>query len=298
MLGELDGATRNGLEDGRLSAVRKALWPGGGVVPPAGSRLGAILLPMYAQGARPRPGTLWSDELDVDSHWHFHDMHQLMFAFEGAIEVESERGRHLIPRQLAAWIPAGAPHRASIHRVRFGSVFFTEDMVDDAHRRIRTVLVSPLMREMMREALRWPLHGPETPLRADFLRVMARLCGEWIDGETDLFLPARQDPRLQRALDYTAQKAEAKLPEVCAHAGMSERSLRRHLKAETGMTWEALRHRSRLLQAIARLSETAAPITDIAAGCGFESPSAFAKAFRLAMGESPSAYRSRLRDLA
>jgi AraC-like DNA-binding protein len=168
-------------------------------------------------------------------------------------------------------------------------------MVDDPDGRIRTVMVSALMREMMRESLRWPLQGPETPLRASFLRTMAGLCGEWIEREADLFLPASEDPRLQRALDLTARQPDARLPAVCAAAGMSERSLRRHLKSETGMTWESFRLRCRLLQAVARLSETDDSILEIAAACGFESPSAFAKAFRLAMGEPPSAYRNRVR---
>ena len=39
--------------------------------------------------------------------------------------------------------------------------------------------------------------------------------------------------------------------------------------------------------------QTDKPIAEIAARCGFESPSAFAKSFRSAMGESPRLYRMR-----
>ncbi|CAN7242043.1 helix-turn-helix transcriptional regulator [Phenylobacterium sp. LjRoot225] len=281
-------------EPQELTALRDLLSPGPPQTPAFGCQQSAALLQMYAPGARPRPGAVCSDELDVDSHWHFHDMHQLLFAFEGAVELEGDRGRHLIPRQVAAWIPAGAPHRASIHRVRSGSIFFTVDMVRDPETRIRTVTVSALMREMMREAMRWPLQGPDGPLRTSFFKTMAGLCSEWIEREADLFLPTSNDPRLTRALDVTARRADLKLSDVSRHAGMSERSLRRHLKAETGMTWEAYRQRSRLLQAVSLLSETDGTIVQIAATCGFESPSAFAKAFRVAMGEVPSAYRNRV----
>ena len=68
--------------------------------------------------------------------------------------------------------------------------------------------------------------------------------------------------------------------------------------AETGITWEVHRHRSRLLQAIALLSDTDKPISDIAGRCGFESQSAFAKVFRDEMGEAPREYRLRTRDPA
>lgn len=251
---------------------------------------------MQSAGSRPRAGSHCSDGMQVDTDWHFHDKHQLLYAFEGAIEVESASARHLIPRQLAAWIPAGALHRTIIHGERSGSVFFPPDMVSNAVERIRTVLVSTLMREMIREAMRWPIQEPENPVGTTFFAAMATLCSEWIAQETDLFLPTSNDPQLKRALDYTTQQTTAALAAICHHAGMSERSLRRHLKSDIGMTWEAYRRRSRLLSAVSLLSETDVPVSDVAAQCGFENPSAFAKAFRLAMGETPRDYRSRIRD--
>jgi AraC-like DNA-binding protein len=230
----------------------------------------------------------------MDSHWHFHDMHQLFFTFEGAIEVAAENGRHLVSQHLAAWIPADVVHRASLHHTPSVSVFFTSRMVPNAGERIRSLVVTPLMREMMREAARWPLHGAEAPVRTVFFNAMAALCVEWIEQqETELFLPACGDPRLKRALDYTSDQAHAKLPDVCVAAGMSERSFRRHLRAETGLTWEAWRQRSRLLHAATLLSETDVPITEAALHCGFESSSGFAKAFRAVMGEAPSDFRRR-----
>jgi AraC-like DNA-binding protein len=258
----------------------------------------ADLKSMRAPGRKARPGAHCSDGMSVDSGWHYHDMHQLLYAFEGAIEVESDRGRHLIPRQLAAWIPAGVPHCTSIHRVRSGSVFFPPRMLKDREQRVRTVVVSTLMREMVKEAMRWPLGEPDSPVRCAFFAAMATLCGEWIANEAGLFLPTTKDPRIKRALDYTAQHMQSELPAVCRHAGVSERTLRRHLKTGIGMTWEDYRRRSRLLHAVSLLSETGIPVGAVAAQCGFENPSAFAKAFRLAMNETPSDYRRRVRDSA
>jgi AraC-like DNA-binding protein len=234
----------------------------------------------------------------VDLQWHYHDMHKLLYAFEGAIEVESTRGRNLIPRQLAAWIPASVPHCTSIHGVRWVAVFFTRAMVPDSEQRVRTVTVSPLMREMMREAMRWPLTAQEYPLRAAFFAAMAQLCAEWITHEANLFLPTSNDQRVQRALDYTNQRKDLKLLDICSKAGISVRSLRRHLKDETGMTWELYRQRSRLLEAVSLLSETDESIGEIAARCGFESPSGFTKVFRQEVGETPRAYRHRVTESA
>jgi AraC-like DNA-binding protein len=269
------------------------MWPH--LAPPsANSAQTADPMPMLAPGKVPSPGSMCRDGLHVDLKWHFHDMHKLLYAFEGAIEVESTRGRNLIPRQLAAWIPAGVPHCTSIHGIRWVSVFFTTDMVDDREQRVRTVTVSALMREMMREAMRWPLHGADSAVRTAFFEAMGKLCSEWIAREANLFLPTSKDARVKRVLDYTAQRMDLNLSAVCQHVGMSVRSLRRHLKVETGMTWEEYRHRSRLLQAVSLLSETDEPVSEIAARCGFDNPSAFARAFRLEMGESPRDYRHRV----
>lgn len=256
----------------------------------------AQLLRMYAPEVEPRPGSLRSDEVVRDSHWHFHDMHQIMCPFEGSFILEVERGRHLIPRNLAVWIPAGARHRMSLNRVKSTSVFLPTAMVEDVEPRVRVILVSSLMREMLMEASRWPLLDQDgSDVRQLFFDLLAGLSREWIEREADLFLPTSDNPQIRKALDFTVQHMDAKAPDVCRDAGMSERSLRRHLKQETGLTWEAFRRRHRLLRAISLLGETDAPIADVASQCGFECPSAFARTFRAAMHESPRAYREMVR---
>jgi AraC-like DNA-binding protein len=279
------------------AVARGALFPERDAVQAKSPQL-ATLMSMQEAGVPPRPGSVHRDGMHVDLQWHFHDMHKLLYAFEGASEVESIRGRNVIPQQLAAWIPAGTPHCTSIHGIRWVSVFFTADMVVDAEPRVRTVMVSTLMREMLRESMRWPLNGAENPLRTSFFDTMGRLCSEWITREADLVLPTSTDQRVQRALDYTSKHMDLKIADICSQVGISERSLRRHLKAETGITWEAHRHRSRLLQAVSLLSDTDEPISEIARRCGFDSPSAFAKVFRDTIGEAPREYRHRIRDAA
>src|SRR5262249_285709 len=121
------------------------------------------LLVIRPPGTPPRAGALHINDRKVDSDWHFHDVHQILYAFEGALEVESTRGRNLVPRELAAWIPAGVPHQVSFAGIPWVSVFLTTDMVSDAQQRVRTIMVSPLMREMMREAMRWPIWPVDLP---------------------------------------------------------------------------------------------------------------------------------------
>ena len=235
------------------------------------------------------------EEISVASGWHYHDMHQLSLAFDGAIELETEAGLYMVPCQIAAWIPAGVPHRMRLHRERSASVWFPREMVADDEARVRTLLTSPLMREMTREAVRWSVFSPPSIIRTNFFRAMASLCSEWICNEADLFVPSAFDPRLRRALEEVASDRGATLHDVCRHAGMSERSFRRLIKSETGLTWGEYRHRVRILQAIHLLRETRMSIGEIATHCGFEDASWFSKTFRTTVGELPRDYRDRSR---
>jgi len=248
-----------------------------------------IVHPSLRQAA----GAVVQDDLDYDSGWHRHDMHQVQYAFEGAIEVESDTARYLMPRQLAAWIPAGVPHRTSVHRVRSGSIMLSPHMMQPAGDRVRIIEVSPLMREMILGAMRWPLDRPLDEAGAAYFTAFGLLCREWIGHEASLWLPTAEDAKLRAAMDHTrAHVVEADMASACRAAGLSERSLRRRFKQGLGMTWEAYRRRARLLAAVPLLSDGRRPIGAVAAEVGFESQSAFAKAFRSFTGKTPLAFRA------
>jgi AraC-like DNA-binding protein len=241
---------------------------------------------------RPRAGSFVQDQFDIDSPWHHHDMHQLQYAFEGSMELEDESGRHLLPRSLAGWIPAGTRHRNSLHRIRSASVLIAPDLVPNAGSGIAILRVSPLMREMIAESLRWPLNQPHDETGAAFFAAFARFCGEWIADRAPLSLPSTADRQLDLALAHVrTDPADARMDRAAREAGLSERSLRRRCQAQLGMGWDEYRRRARLLASIDALGETDRSIAQIAADVGFESQSAFARAFRQLTGLAPQEFR-------
>jgi transcriptional regulator GlxA family with amidase domain len=168
-------------------------------------------------------------------------------------------------------------------------------MVTGAGSRIRVVLVPPLMREMIVGAMRWPITESVPPIGRAYLEALAMLCGEWIQSEAQLVLPTSADPRIRKAMVHTRERlATTDLASVCRIAGLSERSLRRHFRAATGMTWEDYRRRCRLARAIVLLGNARLTIGAVADEVGFESQGAFAKAFCALIGERPSDYRRRI----
>jgi AraC-like DNA-binding protein len=243
---------------------------------------------------RAAAGAFAQDEFDIDTVWHRHDIHQLQYAFEGSIEVEDGFRRSLLPCMLAAWIPAGVIHRTSLHRVRSGCILFAPHMVPDAGDRVRIVLVSPLMREMVIGAMRWQLGRPLDEVGDAYFKSLALLCREWIQAEAPLSVPTSDDPALGAAMNHTRlHLASATIGSASAAAKLSERSLRRRFRSMAGMSWEEYRRRARLLAAVERIANSHVPIGRVAADLGYESQSAFAKVFRTFLGMSPSAFRQR-----
>ena len=44
---------------------------------------------------------------------HAHDEHQLVYAGEGVLSVETDAARWILPAQRAAWVPAGIVHEVA-----------------------------------------------------------------------------------------------------------------------------------------------------------------------------------------
>lgn len=253
------------------------------------------LVPMRDQAVPVLGGAHDSDGWDVDTPWHFHDMHQLLHATAGSVDVEGAEGRYRIPHQFAAWIPAGAVHRTRIQKVASGSVFLSAELVPlpVAGTRLRVIRAPALLREMMAHARRWPLAAGEDDARRTYFACMASLCPGWIADEVELVLPTGRDPRVERAMAATRDAlATITLAEVCREAGLSERSLRRRFLAEAGMSWEAYRRRLRIHAAIELLDGTDRTVGAIAAEVGYENQASFAKTFREAVGMAPTDYRN------
>ena len=230
------------------------------------------------------------------SRWHSHDLHQLEYAFEGTAEVQTEAARFLLPPQQAVWIPAGLAHASTLRHVKGVSVFFHPSLGLPAGDRVRIVAASPLLKEMLHYADRWPIgRDASDPMADAFFVAMAYVVAEWLDHETPLRLPRTRHPVVAAAMAYTDEcLGSVTFNEVCRATATSERSLRRAFLAEVGMSWRQYVHESRLLKAMVLLAEEGCSVLSVATAVGFQSVSAFTRAFALYVGETPSAYRHRV----
>jgi AraC-like DNA-binding protein len=247
-------------------------------------------------GTRVRAGTYPYDGPDAVTSWHSHDLHQIEYAFQGVVEVETESVHHLLPPQQAVWIPAGLTHRTTLKRVRSVSVFFEPDMVPEVDGRARVLAAEPVIREMILYGRRWPIGRASSDTTADtFFEALAMVAYEWLDHETPLNLPTGSDPDVAAVMAYTQEHlSDVSVNDVSEAVGWSPRTLRRRFPEATGMSWRSYLHESRLLHAMALLAQPGSSVLQVATTVGFESVSAFTRAFRRYRGETPSAYRRRV----
>lgn len=113
-------------------------------------------------------------------------------------------------------------------------------------------------------------------------------------------LPAPSELRIKKMMDWIDQNltSTVTVDQIAASAGISARECQRtFLRCLHYTPMEYLRRR-RLLAASRLLIETDLPITEIALGCGFSSPSYFSYQFRLLAGNTPAEYRKKTREAA
>lgn len=249
------------------------------------------------RGGRALAGSYLYEGDGLITGWHSHEVHQIEYALHGVVEVETDSAHYLLPPQQAAWIPVGLEHQAVMNPdVKTVAVMFDPRLIPDAGDRARIIAVSPLIREMMIYALRWPIdraHGDD--MSDGFFGTLANLVSEALDHEAPLSLPTSDHPIVAAALAYTKENlASVTADEVSRAVAVSERTLRRLFHDTVGLSWRSYLLHARMLRAMALLAGPGQSVQETSTAVGFDSLSSFTRAFTQFCGETPSTYRKRV----
>jgi transcriptional regulator GlxA family with amidase domain len=153
--------------------------------------------------------------------------------------------------------------------------------------RVRTLAVSPLLRELMLQITRLGALDVRKPVQRRLTGVLFDQLKAAEDVSLELLFP--RDPRARALADLVALNPgdPRGTAELARHAGASLRTLERRFIAETGLGIGSWRRRVRLFHAL-RLLEGGMPVTAVAFEVGYATVSAFCQAFRAQFGRSPT----------
>ena len=221
---------------------------------------------------------------------HAHDWHQLIYASEGVMWVQTAQGDWVVPPNRAVWVPAGVEHSIEMTASVFvQTLYLTPSLRGALPDRCCAVNISPLLRELIRHIVTLGVLDKNDPPRA-------RLIGVLLDQLSalpaiPLQLPWPLDERARRAAAWLREHPDdpGVNKQVAKRVALSVRTMERLFQKETGLTFGKWRQQLRLLQAL-RLLAAGQPVTAVALNVGYESPSAFIAMFKRTLGVTPYRY--------
>ena len=221
---------------------------------------------------------------------HAHDWHQLVFASEGAMQVETPEGTWVVPPARAVWVPAKTAHVIRmVGRVAMRTLYFRARVARALPTRCSVLGVSPLLRALIERTVELGTLARDRPEQA---RLLGVIVDELRSLEVSpLELPMPRDARAARlvALLDAAPGAQTPLDVLSRRAGASKRTMERIFQVETGRSLGRWRQQHRLMHALRSLSQDHS-VTRTAVEAGYESASAFIHAFRRTFGTTPRRY--------
>ena len=221
---------------------------------------------------------------------HDHSEHELAWALNGSIVIETRDAHWTVDMTQALWIPRGVAH--TVHR-RSGAlifpVFLPPGSAGDPVGRVATVTRSSEIRQLVDVCLQQLLIGRALPAAAT--KELLDAIGRHAQPNGGLALP-------RDALARTVATELLRSP-ACSHtltewAGLlhtSAKTLQRRFQSETGSSFAQWRRRARLMAAQTLLAH-GQNVTAVAGETGFSTPSAFIQAFRREYGLTPHRYRA------
>ena len=222
---------------------------------------------------------------EIAAHSHARD--QLLYAISGVMRVRTDAEAWIVPPDRAVFLPAGINHTVGIRGNLEMRTLYIAESAANLPVRPCVLEVSDLLRSLILAMLKEPVLYDEDSRGG----LMARLILIELAAarHLPLMMPMPTDPRLRRVCDavLAAPESHASIEQWAARAGVSSRTLARLFERELNTGFAVWRQRARFHNAVEALA-AGRPISEIARANGYRSASAFAAAFRKAMGVSPS----------
>jgi AraC-like DNA-binding protein len=222
---------------------------------------------------------------------HHHPQGQLVLALHGAVTCTADDGLWIVPPACGVWIPGGVAHSNHPTANARLAYLFVEPDAAVMPQKCCTLSISPMLREMI---LRLAA-APGSRAGDDHFDRLARVLLDelMLMPGSGLMLPTSDHPKIAMVTELlAAEPADRRsLREWATHVAMSERSFKRLMAQETGLSFGQWRRQLHLIVALRELA-SGESVQNVSAILGYESPTAFIVMFKKAMGMTPARYIS------
>ena len=193
----------------------------------------------------------------------------------GCVTVEAEGGLYVVPPSRAVWLPPEVRHAVWYPReVAFRGVMIRASRCESLPSRPTVIQVDPLTRELIRELTGYAWDYAPDGREA---RVVQVLLERLVDlPALPLSLPKGRDERVRRVTQALLEHPldGRSLAAWAESIGMSERTLARRFRADTGMSFGVWRRQLLLVGALQRLA-AGDPVSTVAFDLGYASVASF-----------------------
>ena len=244
-----------------------------------------------------------ADACDYESPQHEHAQGQLVLALAGGVRCAIQGQVWMVPPQGAVWIP---PHQTHTNYVTHNAevcIAFIATAAGLPEVPVGTIAVSPLLRELLLQ-----LAGLQVASIATLTPTTSALLTEDVYQQclVDLLLlelsraqpqayaiPVLHHPRLQLLYQSLLAEPQNRLGSSAwaERLAMSERTLLRLVKQDTGLSFARWRQQVQLLHALLQLA-AGKSVQQVSMDLGYESVSAFITVFKKRLGTTPKRYFS------
>ncbi|WP_079221269.1 AraC family transcriptional regulator [Stenotrophomonas maltophilia] len=226
--------------------------------------------------------------------WHHHARAQLIYVERGLLTTRTSHGTWSLAPGSAGWMPPLEPHTVSLDGpMRGWGMALAAPACAELPSDPCVLGLSKLAQAVAERICEWPLDYVLSDDREHILSVMRDEIRT--APRQRMHLPMPRDRRLLKiASQLLAEPSDERSLAEWAHwAGLSPRSLTRHFRDETTLSFAQWRQQARLAEALRQLSEGRS-VADIAHALGFSSASAFVTVFRRHFGLPPGRYLARV----
>ncbi|AOB31718.1 AraC family transcriptional regulator [Bordetella sp. H567] len=220
---------------------------------------------------------------------HQHRQGQLILAMKGGVTCEVSGAIWMVPPHYAVWVPGMMPHSVRATANARICYLYVQPGAARLPAQCCTLAISPLVHELILDMANQPADydadsrtGRKAAVLLEELAIMP---------VEQLHLPISDEPRMRRIAtmlsDHPADRRT--LAEWARLVAMSERSLARLIRHETGLTFGRWRQQLHLIIALRQLA-AGQTVQRVAEELGYESVTAFITMFKKSLGKPPAKY--------